>query len=51
MHNKLTGCVASGAYALGPDKEEEEQEARDIAVVSTKQHVSVYSGAIIKFTK
>jgi len=40
LHNKTTGCGETGAYALGPDKEEE-GETRDIAVVSTKQRVSV----------
>jgi hypothetical protein len=26
-HNKRIGCGASGAYALGPDEEEEERSA------------------------
>jgi hypothetical protein len=51
LHNKSTGCGETEAYAVGTDKEEEEEETRDLAVVSTKQRVSVYSEAIIKFTK
>jgi hypothetical protein len=28
LHNKPTGCSASGAYAPGPEEEEEEEEEK-----------------------